>query len=447
MEGLKIKFEVRSLFLPLWEREERYLIAMGGRARGASTAISQYLVSRLPAKEYMRCAIMRANHSDIRVSNWKEIIDRVDEQNIRAGLNITDNDMKVTCGVNSIQAVGFRQSSVSHSAKLKSLASFNVVWIEEAEEVGEEEFRTLDDTLRTVKGNIKIILSVNPPHKNHWIVQRFFNLKPSEKEKFYIPALKEKNAYHFGGTFRDNLQNLDEASVERYKNYKKDKPDYYWQMIEGLVPEVLRGKIFSGWQQIETIPHEAKLVAYGLDGGWYPDPTALVAIYEYLGGYIVDELLYGTEIDNETIAATIRQTNKDILCNADLDERSVDAIKKLNVHIVRVEKKPDSVQYRIKLTTRQKISVTSRSENVWKSYENYAWKETKDGDPVGRPDHFMSDCADAIMYGIQSLPVAEVEYEDHMEKVKRRYREQREQGLGLHNIVHSSPQGGSNPVF
>lgn len=445
---MKIEFEVRELFIPLWERKERYIIAMGGRGRGASTSISQYLVSRLPAKEYMRCAIMRAVHSDIRDSSWKEINDRIDEQEIRQGLHITDNDMQIKCGQNSIKAIGFRQSSGSHSAKLKSLASYNVVWIEEAEEIGEDEFMTLDDTLRTVRGDIKIIFSVNSPHKNHWIIQKFFNLTSAEKEKFYIPTVKENiNAYHFGGTFRDNLQNLDEATIDRYKNYKLYKPDYYYQMIEGLVPEVLRGKIFSGWKQIEEMPHEAKLVAYGLDGGWFPDPTVLVAIYEYRGGYIVDELLYGTEIDNETIAATIRKTNKNILCNADLDERSVDAIKKLGVHIVRVEKKPDSVKYRIKLTSRQKIIVTARSEKVWKSYENYAWQETKDGDPVGKPNHFMSDGVDAVTYGIQSIPEPEIDYEDHLEKVKRRYREQREKGFGLHNIAHASPQGGSNPVY
>ena len=437
---MKLDFEIREIFLPLWENKVRYILCMGGRGRGASTAVSQYLVSRLPADEYMRCAIMRANHSDIRLSSWKDINDRIDEQDAKDIFNITNNDMQVSYGKNSIHAVGFRQSSGAHSAKLKSLANFNTVHIEEAEEVGEDEFRTLDDTLRTVKGNIKIILSVNPPHKNHWIIRKWFDLTPHKKENFYIPKIKKNvNAIFIGGTFNDNLRNLDEDTIQRYRQYKHYDPKYYYQRMEGLVPEELRGKIFTGWRRIEKIPFGAKLVAYGLDGGWYPDPTALVAIYAYKDQYIIDELLYGTELDNETIASAIRNTNKEILCNADLDERSIDTIKKLGVHIMRAEKKPDSVKYRIKLTARQKISVTAHSENVWESYENYAWQETKDGDPVGKPNHYLSDGMDAVMYGIQSLPVAEVKFEDDVDRVLDRQRR--------YDEIHNIQQEEENPAF
>ena len=434
---MKLSFEYRPLFIPFFENEVRYYILLGGRGRGASTFISQYITGRLAGNEYTRCALMRANHSDIRISSYREIVDRIDEQNARKAFTITDNDMRITCGRNFAQAIGFRASSGENTAKLKSLANFNLVWIEEPEEVGEMEFMILDDSIRTVKGDIKVILTLNAPHKNHWVIQRFFDVSPSEKEGYYNVKLKEgMNAAHIGGTFEDNRQNLDEHTIDKYNNYKKTKPDYYWQVIRGLVPEVARGKIFSGWRQIDSIPFGAKLVAYGLDGGWYPDPTSLVAIYSHpQEGYIVDELLFGTEIDNETIAATIRQTNKDILCNADLDERSVDAIKKLGVHIVRVEKAPDSVKYRIKLTARQKISVTSHSTNIWKSYENYAWQETKDGDPVGKPSHYLSDGVDSVSYGIQSLPEPEKEYEDEIEKA-----------IALFNR-HKGKTENANPVY
>ena len=78
---MKIEFEVLPDFIPLWERNDwRYAILMGGRGAGRSTAASQYGVSRLPAREYMRGAIMRAVLSDIRHSIWKETNDRILEQ-------------------------------------------------------------------------------------------------------------------------------------------------------------------------------------------------------------------------------------------------------------------------------------------------------------------------------------------------------------------------------
>lgn len=413
---MNLEFNVNSLFKPLFLEHKRYYLLAGGRGRGASTAVSQYLVSRLVAKEYARIALMRANHSDIRISLWRELMDRIEEQNAQGSFKITDNDMRITYGRNFAQAMGFRASSGEHTAKLKSLANFNVVVIEEAEEIGEQEFMTLDDSLRTVKGDIKVILVFNPPHRNHWLIQRFFDLEPSEKDTFFIPKLKdESNAIYIGGTYLDNRKNIDEATRDRYESYRSTKPDYYWQIIRGLVPEVLRGKIFSGWRQIDEIPYGAQLVGYGLDGGWFPDPLVLVAVYkEPTQGYIFDELLYNVEIDNDTVAQTILSTNKNVLCRADLDERSIAELKNRGVNIVKVQREPGSVLHRIKVLSRQRVSVASRSAKLWQSYENYAWQVTKDGDIVGKPDHYLSDGMDACMYGIEALPEVEA-----VERVRR----------------------------
>ena len=252
---MRLEYKIREIYLPLWEKKARYYVLMGGRGAGRSTAGSQYVSSKIAAKDYFRCAIMRAIHSDIRHSSWHEVIDRIDEQNARELFRITDNDMHITYGQNTIQAHGFRASSGSHSAKLKSLASYTTVWIEEAEEIGEKEFTTLDDTLRTVKGNIRIILTLNTPPKNHWIIRKWFDTEPSEIEGFYNIKPKEDIVY-IPGTYRDNLQNLDDHTVGRYQRYKNDKPLYYWQYIEGLSPEVVLGKIYSGWQVIDKVPFE-----------------------------------------------------------------------------------------------------------------------------------------------------------------------------------------------
>jgi phage terminase large subunit len=383
----------------------RYIILLGGRGAGRSTVASQYLISRLVAPEYMRCAIMRGIHSDIRHSSWKEITDRVDEQEIRNNLHITDNDMHISYLKNSIQAHGFRASSSSQSAKLKSLASYNVVWIEEAEEIGEEEFRTLDDTMRTVKGNITIILTLNPPAKSHWIIQKWFDLEEVEKG-FYLPTLKKdvKDVLFINTSFLDNLANLDNHSIQKYKEYEQTNPSYYYQKIKGLVPEVVRGKIYTGWKMIDELPFEARLIKRGLDFGWFPDPMALVNIYYYNGGYILDELAFGTEIKNRTIADTIINDTQKALTVADSAEpKSIDEIKNYGVDIIGVPKEKGSVTYGIKVVSALRISVTKRSINLWKAYENYAWAEDKDGNPKGEPNHYLSDFMDATRYGLVSI--------------------------------------------
>src|SRR3990167_10701659 len=96
---LKVKQKVNSVFAPLWvNKTARYFIMIGGRGAGRSTAGSQFLLSRLLAKEFFRCAIMRAVHSDIRHSIWRELNDRINDQGVRDALHITENEMGAEYG-------------------------------------------------------------------------------------------------------------------------------------------------------------------------------------------------------------------------------------------------------------------------------------------------------------------------------------------------------------
>jgi len=392
----------------------RYVILMGGRGAGRSTVASQYSLANLIAPDYFRGAFMRSVYADIRESCYKEIIDRLDEQDITKKMNINDNEMEIVYGINSLKAHAFRKSSSGHSAKLKSLASYNLAWLEEAEEVGEQEFMTLDDTLRTVKGRIVLMLSLNPPSKNHWIIQRWFDLNQAYESDgitpikgFYTLKVKEehKDVLFINTNYKDNIINLDDHTIQRYENYLKTKPDYYYQMIKGLVPETVRGKIYKNWKIIGEIPHEARLIRRGLDFGWFPDPMCLVDIYYYNGGYIIDEILFGTMIKNRTIADTVGiQDEPDILISADEAEpKSIDELSDLGLNIEGCPKGKGSVSFGIKVVSGLKISVTRRSKNVITSYENYAWKEDKDGNPTGEPDHTYSHAMDAIRYGLVSI--------------------------------------------
>ena len=417
-----LNYEIRKNYLPLWEKQARYFVLMGGRGAGRSTAGSQYVISKLPTKKYFRCALMRAIHSDIRHSSWREVIDRLDEQGAKEVFKITDNDMHISYGKNSIQAHGFRASSGSHSAKLKSLASYNTVWIEEAEEIGEREFLTLDDTLRTVRGDIKIILTLNTPPKNHWIIKKWFDLEPSEIEGFYKPKAK-KDIVYIPGTFRDNLPNLDENTIARYESYKQTDPAYYWQYIKGLSPEVVLGKIYSGWRVIDEIPHEARLVGYGLDFGFDPDPAAIIAIYYYNGGYILDEKLYQTKLLNEDLATYLKNFPKAPIVADSAEPKSIAELRQHKLNVIEAIKGPDSVRVGIKQVQGLKISYTRSSANLQSEYENHAWKINKDGNNLGIED---PNCANHLLTAARycltaMLPtIRKKEYREELREIGRR---------------------------
>lgn len=406
MSGRTINFEIHSSHVPLWEDTNwRYAVLMGGRGNGRSGTASRYVVSQLMGKEYVRGAIMRATREDIRASCWGEISDRLTEQNIRDQFHIVDNDMFIERGQNSLRAHGFRASSGSLTARLKSLAGYNLVWIEEAEEIGEAEFRTLDDSLRTTKGRIRIVLTLNTPPKNHWMMKRWFDAIPSGVSGFYTPQLKAdaKDVLFVPGTWKQNKPNMDAATVARYEAYKSTNPAYYWQVIEGLSPEEVRGKIYSGWQQLDGLPQEARLVRFGEDFGWFPDPASVVAVYYWNGAYILDEVAYGTELTNEYLANEIKRVGNAIVIADSAEPKSIAEQRKYGIVVQGAEKGKDSVGYRIKVTSQKKIYVTRRSTNIWTSYENYSWAEDKSGNPRNEPSHTYSHCMDAVSYAIASL--------------------------------------------
>ena len=414
---MELKQIINKTFAPVFTQKRRYVILMGGRGAGRSTFASQYANAKLVGDTYFRCAIMRYVLGDIRNSIYREIKDRAEENGIKEQLDINESTMSISYGQNSINAVGFRKSSADQKSKLKSLANYNNIIIEEADEVTEEDFTQLDDSLRTVKGDITIILLLNPPSKSHWIIKRWFNLEPiSGLSDFYKPVLKpemEEDTLFIGTSYLDNIINIADQSVKNYERYKETKPDHYWNMVRGYVPEVVRGKIYKNWKIIDEIPHEARLERYGLDFGYTNDPTSIVAVYYYNGGYILDQIEYATGLTNPDIANIIKGKEHAIVIADSAEPKSIDEIAEYKIIIQPTEKGSDSIRNGIQVVQAQKISVTRRSKNIIEEYENYAWDETKDGEALNKPKDRYNHAMDAIRYAMTSIlklpPQAETE--------------------------------------
>ena len=400
---------INKEYLPLFTPPPniRYFIFLGGRGAGRSTVASQYANSKLIAPEYFRCAIMRYVLGDIRNSIYREITDRAEENGILESLDVNDSVMMLKYGTNTINAVGFRKSSSDQTSKLKSLANYNCVIVEEADEIPEADFMQLDDSLRTLKGDIVIILLLNPPPKTHWIIQRWFDVLPSEVKDFYIPKLKATatDTVFIHTNYLNNVDNLSPQTVRSYENYKLSKPAHYWTMVKGLIPETVQGKIYQNWKEIDEIPFGARLEARGIDFGWNPDPAAGIDVWYYNGGYIFDEIFYQQEMRNSEIGRTLLNQPQQKLVVADNAEpKSIAEIGLMGINIIPCEKGKDSITYGIGVIQDQPISFTKRSIHLKKEYENYAWKVTKDGDMIaGEPKGGNDHCLDAARYAMTSI--------------------------------------------
>lgn len=397
---------VNRVYVELWTTFKHYVILMGGRGAGRSTVVSQYFLSKLIAPEYFRGAIMRFILSDVRNSCFQEILDRAEEQGILDKLEVNQGQMTISYGANAIHAHAFRKSSGDQKAKLKSLANYSEVWVEEADEVPEADFIQLDDSLRTVKAQLKVILTLNAPPKSHWIIKRWFNLINSEIQGFFIPECKHEDVLYIRSSYHDNAKNIADSTKKRYEEYKDTKPLHYWNMIKGYVPETVVGRIYTNWKEIDEVPHEAKLLGYALDFGFNPDPSAGLEIYRYNGGYILNEVVYQTELDNEQLATIFKNKKKAPIVADSAEPKSIAEMNKYGVDVYPCEKGADSVRFGIKHVQSLPISYTKRSVNIKSEYENYAWKINKDGEDAGIEDpkcmnHLMSAARYGLLYFVK----------------------------------------------
>lgn len=226
---------------------------------------------------------------------------------------------------------------------------------------------------------------------------------PTTEFWFYDQVLGQRDDVDFITlTYKDNEALAPEIvqDIESHKNNKN-----WWKVYgEGQLGEV-EGRIYTGWKlDVDEIPHEARLIRRGLDFGYAKDPAALIDIYEYNGGYILDELFVRTGMLNRDIASHIlAQPDPNVLTIADSAEpKSIDEMKEYGVNITGSNKGPGSRNQGIQFVQGLKISVTKRSLNLKKAYNNYMWKTDKDGHILPEPDHFLSDAMDAVRYGLES---------------------------------------------
>jgi len=262
----------------------------------------------------------------------------------------------------------------------------DVLFINEANNIPYEAFEQLE--VRTKK---IIWLDWNPTNE-YWF---YDEVKPRDDVEFITLTYKDNEA-------------LDPQIIRSIEARRTNKN---WWLVYGLgkLGEV-EVKIYKEWLIIDDIPHEARLERRGLDFGYSNDPAAIVDIYYYNGGYLLDEQLYRKGMLNKQIADFINNLpNPQTLVMADSAEpKSIDEMKLYGINILPAQKGQGSVTQGIQYVQSKQISITKRSVNGIKEYRNYLWKTDKDGKIINEPEGGLDHFLDAVRYGMESLePIPE----------------------------------------
>lgn len=218
-------------------------------------------------------------------------------------------------------------------------------------------------------------------------------------------------------TFEDNefLPESEVKSILEYKTkgfYNTDLPyellfaesnikNKYWAnkwRVYGLgLVGSLDGVVFSNWNEIESIPAQARLLGYGLDFGYTNDPTAITEVYYYNGKRILNELCYQTGLSNSEIAKYIKTKH---VCYCDSAEpKSIDELKKYGINAIGVTKGSDSINFGIQIMQSQNYLVTRKSVNLKNELQKYTWaKDKRTNETLNKPIDGFNHAIDGIRY-------------------------------------------------
>ena len=379
-QTIEIPCEFKRLFDEDWREAAIY----GGRYSLKSHTVARYLLIRARQKK-TRIGCFREFQNSIAESSYQLLVDLIRQYNL--------NDFEPTQNsiINKINGSDFLFKGLwNNEQSIKSIEGIDVAWVEEAQTVSEKSLEVLTPTVRKDGSQIiytyNRILEEDPIHKRLVMEGRPNTLVINVN---YDVALKY-------GWMPDVVR-------REMEDDKEKRPALYKHKWLGE-PYNQERKIYKDWNFIDEIPHEARLERYGLDFGYSNDPTAIVAIYKYNGGFIFDEICYQKGLSNKQIADVLNNQERKCLVIADSAEpKSIDEIMMYGVSILPSKKGQGSVLQGIQYVQDQRISVTKRSINIIKEYKNFLWKVDKDGKIINEPEHSYKHSMDAISYGLNDL--------------------------------------------
>lgn len=383
MPTIKIPEEYQRLF----DRDWREAAVYGGRYSLKSHTVARVLLIRA-AEQKQRVACFREFQNSIADSSHQLLSDLVNKYELDY-YKVTDNAIINVLNHSDFLFKGLHRNEQS----IKSIEGINLAWVEEAQTVSSKSIEVLTPTIREPGSQIiytyNRLEEMDPVHKR---------LVVEGRPNTLIINCNYDIAEKYGWMPNEIKQEIEDD--------KKNRPALYKHKWLGE-PNTQHGRIYKDWILIDEIPHEAKLERYGMDFGYSIDPTVIVAIYSYNGGYIVDEIAYQKGLSNKSIADIFNNLEEKALVVADSSEpKSIDEIYNYGVNIIGAVKGKDSVSQGIQYVQDQRVSLTHKSSRTYTAYLNYKWAVDKEEKTLNKPDdsvHEWSNPMDAIRYGLDSF--------------------------------------------
>lgn len=390
-------------YLPYLHNDARFEVFYGGASSGKSVFVAQkkgYQHLLAPGRKTL---VVRKVARTLRHSAFAEIVGVIKQWNLyRTVFNIRESDMEITRVDGKSH---FIFAGLDDVEKLKSIKGITDIWIEEASEVTEDDFKQLNLRMRGKTGFPKqICLTFNPISALSW------------QKRFFFDFPKE-NATVLKTTYLDNkfLEEEDRLEIEALK--ERD-PMYY--KIYGLGEwGVIGNLVYTNYviEEFDETEFNDSQVYQGVDWG-FNDPSVFLKVgFKDAEIYILDyvyesqltnieflkavEARNGRYVENESVPAF----QKDKSARADSSEPArIKEWRQKGWKVQPARKGPGSIKFGIDFIRRHRIHVKPTQQEFVNEITTYCYRETDDGKPnPDEPVDFNNHLMDAMRYALEDL--------------------------------------------
>ncbi len=265
------------------------------------------------------------------------------------------------------------------------------LFVNEVNNVGKEAWEQL-----VIRTREFVVADWNP-------VADFYIYEDYGLEDEIAPSSTDEDAEFIILTYKDN-EALEPAIIKEIE--KRAARDRNWGLVyaQGKRGDTL-AKIYKGWNILQAVPDDARLTRRGMDFGYSNDPSTIVDIYEYSGGYVLDQRLYRKGMSNKALADYLNGLEEpQTLVIADSAEpKSIDELESYGIVVLPAQKGAGSLSQGIQYMQEQKIYITQRSIDGLKEYRNYLWQTDKNGKIINVPEGGLDHFLDAARYGMENI--------------------------------------------
>lgn len=420
MQNYKVELDAK-LFNPAYLQfiaDVRPLqIYFGGSSSGKSKFIAQRAIHDLMVggRNYL---VVRNTKNTLQGSVFTEMTKVIDEWGVDTFFKINNTSLTITCK-NGYVAL-FR--GLDDVEKIKSITAprgvITDIWVEEATETRQTDFKQLSKRLRGLSDVPKrITLTFNPILKSHWIYTEYFKTWDDDDTIFIDDQLIILKT-----TYKDN----EFLTAQDIHSLESEKDSYFYDVYTLGKWGVLGDLIFKNWS-IKDLSDDSDIFDifdHGLDFGYSNDPTAYVKVYYHKASktiYIYRE--YGNKgVVNETIANDIKPLLGDdtVVCDS-AEPKSIAELNSYNVSAIGANKGKDSVLHGVQWLQKCKIVIDKSCQNCINNFRQYHWIKDKQGNVLNKPVDRYNDFIDALRYALERHMIEfdiEIHEPDEMESAQ-----------------------------